>query len=68
MKRSLKSYEKQLNSLKFNKFNFVQHKIDSKTLAQSYKGLGNLLNEVCAEENCFLEDLIKYENWLVGDK
>ena len=68
MNRSLKNYKKQLSSLKFNKFKIFQHKIDKTELAESYKNLRNSLNSVYEEEDCLLQDLIKYENWLVGEE
>lgn len=66
MSNKLSSYKKELEKLKINKFDFNKHRINKQKLAKSYENYVSFVNELEDFGSDNLQDLIKYEKWLVG--
>lgn len=67
MLKKLDKYKKSLNLLKINKFDNYKHRIDKNQIIQSYKNFSDIINNEFEQNEHDLEDLIRYENWLLGE-
>ena len=67
MSKDLENYNKELKMLNFNKFDFSKHKIDKNQVAKSYQDYAKIVNDLTEKTDADLDDLIRYENWLLGE-
>ena len=68
MSKKLDEYNKALKKLNFNKFDFSQHKIDKNKIVEAYKQYATQIKNAEANaESLNLDDLIRYEKWLMED-
>lgn len=66
MSKEFKEYNNELKKLKINKINFDKHTIDKQELIMAYKQLGQTLS-IDELQNDDLNELIKYEEWLLRE-
>ena len=66
MSKEFKEYNDELKKLKINKINFDKHTIDKQELIMAYEQLGQTLS-IDELQNDDLNELIKYEEWLLRE-
>lgn len=66
MSKEFKEYNNELKKLKINKINFDKHTIDKQELIMAYEQLGQTLS-IDELQNDDLNELIKYEEWLLRE-
>ena len=67
MSKEIEDYNKELKSLKINKFDFYKHTIDKDELLRAYLQLGQeeIIDEFASDDD--LKEILRYEKWLLGE-